>query len=580
MPTAKLKKTGQAKRLKLPSYSARRRFLFVLMGLVGVALVGRALERQVIQTEFLQQEGARRYLRVIETPADRGPIVDRNGEALALSTPVDSIWADPRQLELDRQSLGQLAKALEMPPTELAALLQKSQGRSFVYLKRQVSPDISAAVQGLKLVGVHSDREYRRFYPAAEVVSHVLGFTNVDDQGQEGLELAFNERLTGRPGKKRVIRDGRRRIVKDVERIEPVRPGQQVQLSLDLRLQFLAYRALKSAMDEHHAIAGTAVLLDARKGEILAMVNQPGFNPNGNKARTGGRLRNRAVTDLFEPGSTIKPFVVAAALESGRYQPDTPVDTDPGYLRVGSGRVKDVHNYGLLDVAGVIRKSSNIGVTKIALDLGPERIWDAYRRVGVGQPLHTGFPGEINGRLSDPAKWREFDQAVISFGYGISLNALQLARAYAVLANDGLLVEPGFLLRSQMPELQRVMHAKTARQVQAMLEQVVSVQGTARRAAVPGYRIGGKTGTVKKHSAQGYADNEYQGVFVGMGPMSDPRLVMVVMIDEPRSGKYYGGQVAAPVFAEVMAGALRMMNIAPDAPQAEGLTLVAAGGPR
>ncbi|QFY89275.1 penicillin-binding protein 2 [Magnetovirga frankeli] len=580
MPTAKLKKTGQAKRLKLPSYSARRRFLFVLMGLVGVALVGRALERQVIQTEFLQQEGARRYLRVIETPADRGPIVDRNGEALALSTPVDSIWADPRQLELDRQSLGQLAKALEMPPTELAALLQKSQGRSFVYLKRQVSPDISAAVQGLKLVGVHSDREYRRFYPAAEVVSHVLGFTNVDDQGQEGLELAFNERLTGRPGKKRVIRDGRRRIVKDVERIEPVRPGQQVQLSLDLRLQFLAYRALKSAMDEHNAIAGTAVLLDARKGEILAMVNQPGFNPNGNKARTGGRLRNRAVTDLFEPGSTIKPFVVAAALESGRYQPDTPVDTDPGYLRVGSGRVKDVHNYGLLDVAGVIRKSSNIGVTKIALDLGPERIWDAYRRVGVGQPLHTGFPGEINGRLSDPAKWREFDQAVISFGYGISLNALQLARAYAVLANDGLLVEPGFLLRSQMPELQRVMHAKTARQVQAMLEQVVSVQGTARRAAVPGYRIGGKTGTVKKHSAQGYADNEYQGVFVGMGPMSDPRLVMVVMIDEPRSGKYYGGQVAAPVFAEVMAGALRMMNIAPDAPQAEGLTLVAAGGPR
>jgi cell division protein FtsI (penicillin-binding protein 3) len=578
MPTAKLKKTGQAKRLKLPSYSARRRFLFVLMGLVGVALVGRAVERQVIQTEFLQKEGARRYLRVIEAPADRGPIIDRNGEALALSTPVDSIWADPRELELDKKALAQLAKALETPLAELTGLLKKSQGRSFVYLKRQVSPDIADAVNALKLTGVHAEREYRRFYPAGEVVSHVIGFTNIDDQGQEGLELALNDRLTGRPGKKRVIRDGRRRIVQDVESIEPSRPGQQLQLSLDLRLQFLAYRALKSAMDEHNALAGTAVLLDARKGEILAMVNQPGFNPNGDKSRTGGRLRNRAVTDLFEPGSTIKPFVVAAALESGRYQPETPIDTSPGLLRVGSGRVKDVHNYGLLDVAGVIRKSSNIGVTKIALDLGPEAIWDTYRRVGVGQPLHTGFPGELNGRLSDPAKWREFDQAVISFGYGISVNALQLARAYAVLANDGLLVEPSFYPRQQTPEVQRVMHSKTVRQIQAMLEQVVSVQGTARQAAVPGYRVGGKTGTVKKHSAQGYVDNEYQGVFVGMAPMSDPRLVMVVMIDEPRTGKYYGGQVAAPVFAEVMAGALRMMNIAPDAPLTEGVKLVAAGG--
>ncbi|MBF0256909.1 MAG: penicillin-binding protein 2, partial [Gammaproteobacteria bacterium] len=485
--------------MKLPSYPARRRFLFVLMGLVGLALVGRALERQVFETEFLQKEGARRYLRVVEVPADRGMIVDRNGEPLAMSTPVDSIWTDPRELELDKSQRQQLAKALELPAAELNQLLEQAKGRSFAYLKRQVSPHIAEAVRALKLSGVHSDREYRRFYPAGEVVSHVLGFTNIDDQGQEGLELAHEDRLAGRPGKKRVIRDGRRRIVSDVESIEPARPGQQLQLSLDLRLQFLAYRSLKSAMDEHRAVGGTAVLLDARSGEILAMVNQPGFNPNGDKSRTGGRLRNRAVTDLFEPGSTIKPFVVAAALESGRYQPDTPIDTSPGFMRVGSGRVKDVHNYGALDVTGVIRKSSNIGVTKIALDLGAEAIWNIYDRIGIGRPVQTGFPGELNGRMTPPNKWREFDQAVISFGYGISVNALQLARAYGVLANDGLLPEPGFGLRPQLPQMQRVMHSKTARQVQAMLEEVVSLQGTARQAAVPGYRVGGKTGTIKKH---------------------------------------------------------------------------------
>ncbi len=577
MSTLKLKKTGQAKRLKLPSYSARRRFLFVLMGMVGLALVGQTLMRQVFETEFLQTEGARRYLRVVEVPADRGAIVDRNGEPLALSTPVDSIWADPRELELDRAGLGRLAQALESKPKDLARLLKKSEGRSFVYLRRQVSPDIAAAVRELKLPGVHSDREYRRFYPAGEVVSHVLGFTNIDDQGQEGLELAHNRDLAGIPGKKRVIRDGRRRIVRDVESIEPARPGRELQLSLDLRLQFLAYRALKQAMEDHDAVGGTAVLLDARKGEILAMVNQPGFNPNGDKSRTGGRLRNRAVTDLFEPGSTIKPFVVAAALESGRYVPETPIDTTPGFMRVGSGRVKDVHNYGALDVSGVIRKSSNVGVSKIALDLGPESIWNTYSRVGIGRVTQTGFPGELNGRLTDPASWREFDQAVISFGYGISVTALQLARAYGVLANDGLLPEPGFQLRSQVPQMHRVMHGKTARQVQAMLEQVVSNQGTARRAAVPGYRVGGKTGTVKKHTETGYADDRYLGLFVGMAPMSDPRLVMAVVIDEPRAGKYYGGQVAAPVFAEVMAGALRMMNIPPDAEQAAGMRLVSAG---
>lgn len=582
------RKTRQAKRLHQPDFARRRRALFIIMGLVTLALVGQTSARQVFQTEFLQKEGARRYLRSIEIPADRGMILDRNGERLAVSIPVDTIWADPRELLLEgekdealkakraeelKTALPQLAKALEMKPKEVLELLERNKERGFLYLKRRVGPEVAEAVRALGLPGIQLDKEYRRFYPAAEVVAHVLGFTDVEDRGQEGLELAFNGDLVGQPGKKRILRDGKRRIVQDLEEVRPAQPGKRLQLSLDLRLQYLSYRALKSAVEEHKAIGGAAVLLDAKTGEILAMVNQPGYNPNGNRARDGGRLRNRSVTDLFEPGSTVKPFIAAAALESGRYRPNTPINTSPGFMRVGAGTVRDVHNYGPQDVTGVIRKSSNVGVAKMALDLGPQKVWDIYDRIGLGQPLGTGFPGEGSGKLSDPKRWKLFDQAVHAFGYGITVNALQLARAYSVLANDGRLVQPSFFKQSD-PAFKEVLSPQVARQIRAMLEEVVSVQGTAQQAAVPGYRVGGKTGTAKKVIDGRYADKAYQSVFAGMAPMSDPRLVMVVMVDEPRGGKYYGGLVAAPVFSQVMTVALRLMQIPPDQSGPEQLQLV------
>lgn len=581
-------KTRQAKRLHQPDFAKRRRALFIIMGLVALALVGQTSARQVFQTEFLQKEGARRYLRNIEIPADRGMILDRNGERLAVSIPVDTVWADPRELVLDGEKdealkakraeelkvgLPQLAKALEMKPKELAELLEHNKERGFIYLKRRVGPEVAEAVRALGLPGVQLYKEYRRFYPAAEVAAHVVGFTDVEDKGQEGLELTFDTDLSGRPGKKRILRDGKRRIVQDLEEVRPARPGKRLELSLDLRLQYLTYRALKSAVDENKAIGGTAVLLDAKTGEILAMVNQPSYNPNGNRARDGGRLRNRSVTDIFEPGSTVKPFIAAAALESGRYRPNTPVNTSPGFMRVGAGTVRDVHNYGPQDVTGVIRKSSNVGVAKMALDLGPQKVWDIYSRIGLGQPLATGFPGEGGGKLSDPKRWKLFDQAVHAFGYGITVNALQLARAYSVLANDGRLVQPSFFKQSE-PAFKEVMSPQVAQQIRAMLEEVVSAQGTAQQAAVPGYRVGGKTGTAKKVINGRYADKAYQAVFAGMAPMSDPRLVMVVMVDEPRGGKYYGGLVAAPVFSQVMVVALRLMQIPPDQSGSEQLQLV------
>lgn len=584
------KKNRQAKRFYQPDFEKRRSTLFIIMGVVALVLVGQASARQVFQTDFLQKEGARRYLRNLEIPADRGMILDRNGERLAVSIPVDTIWADPRELLLTgekderlvaerdeklKTALPELAKALEMKPKELGALLEANKERGFLYLKRRVGPEVSAAVRALNLPGIQLDQEYRRFYPAGEVVSHVLGFTDVEDRGQEGLELAFDADLAGKAGKKRILRDGKRRIVQNLDELRPAEPGKKLQLTLDLRLQFLTYRALKSAVEENKAIGGSAVLLDAKSGEILAMVNQPGFNPNGNRARDGGRLRNRAVTDIFEPGSTVKPFVAAAGLESGRYRPNTPINTNPGFMRVGAGMVKDVHNYGQQDVTGVIRKSSNVGVAKIALDVGPQKIWDIYNRIGLGQTLGTGFPGEGSGKLPDLKRWKLFDQAVHAFGYGITVNALQLARAYSVLANDGRLVPPSFFPQDEQKS-QEVMSPQVARQIRAMLEEVVSAQGTAQQAAVPGYRVGGKTGTAKKVINGRYADKAYQAVFAGMAPMSDPRLVMVVMVDEPRGGKYYGGLVAAPVFSQVMTVALRLLQIPPDQSSAERIKLAKA----
>ncbi len=584
MATTKRKKrviqAQQQTKLELPSYIGRRRTLLGLLSLALIALVVKAVDQHVLKTDFLQHEGELRHLRVVEIPAHRGMITDRNGEPLAMSTPVDSICANPKLLKPDGETLAQLEKILGKNQDELRRLLARYSDRDFVYLKRRANPDVAAQIMELvqtqKLEGIELRREFRRYYPGGEVFAHVIGFTNVDDQGQEGMELAYDEWLVGKPGAKRVILDGRSRIVKDVESIRAPSPGKRLVLSLDRRLQYLAYRELKAAVVQHKARSGSVVILDTRTGEVLAMVNQPSYNPNGSRSGRGGVLRNRALIDVFEPGSTMKPFAVTAAMELGKITPSTVIDTRPGTLRVGRALVKDHHNYGVLDVAGVIRKSSNVGVSKIALDLPQEVLWKAYSELGFGQTSAASFPGESAGQLAPYRRWAKIDQATLSFGYGISVTPLQLAQAYSVLAADGLLHPVSLLRQDQPPEGRRVMSRSTAVAMRKMLESVISTEGTAPAAAVARYRVAGKTGTVKKSIAGGYAEDRYLAVFAGLAPVSDPRLAMVVMLNEPSAGKFYGGQVAAPVFSKIMAGALRLLNIAPDALEAPGLRL--AGG--
>ncbi|MGD2084209.1 MAG: penicillin-binding transpeptidase domain-containing protein, partial [Chromatiales bacterium] len=425
--------------LEGPAPSRVRRW--TLLGIMAVAcgaLVARAVDQQIFETDFLQREGARRHLRVVEMPAHRGMILDRSGEPLAISTPVHSVWANPRELVPDRGTLAPLAEVLDMGVESLRGLLARRSDRAFVYLKRQVTPAVARAVTALDVPGVGLQREYRRYYPSGEVTAHLVGFTDIDDIGQEGMELAYDGWLRGEPGRKRVVRDGRARVVENIESIREPRPGRDLVLSIDRRLQFLAYRELKAAVGHNKARGGTAVILDVTTGEILAMVNQPSYNPNGSRSGLGGRVRNRALTDVFEPGSTMKPFTVSAALELGRFRSDTPVDTSPGVLRVGRNQVKDVRDYGLLDVAGVIRKSSNVGASKIALSLPPEGLWTTLQGFGFGELTAAAFPGEATGQLAPYQSWARFDQAALAFGYGISVTAVQLAQAYAVIAGDGL----------------------------------------------------------------------------------------------------------------------------------------------
>ena len=580
----RIAKALKSERAPMPRFRLRRWALLGGLGLCAFALVWRAVDQQIFETDFLQNEGQRRYLRVVEIPAHRGMITDRRGEPIAISTPVDSIWANPRVLPSSDRTLAPLAEALGRDTDDLRQQLAERSDKSFIYLRRRVNPDISRRVEALAeqldIDGIGLQREYRRYYPAGEVFSQVLGFTDIDDHGQEGVELAYEAWLQGKSGTKRVIRDGLARVVKDVESIKEPEAGKRLALSLDRRIQFLAYRELKAAVAEHDAKSGSAVILDVHTGEILAMVNQPAFNPNASRRRNGGRLRNRAVTDVFEPGSTMKPFTVAVGLESGHYRPDTLIDTRPGFMKVGRHRVRDHHDYGLIDIATVIRKSSNVGASKIALSMEPERLWEFFSGLGFGEVTGSGFPGEASGQLSAHNGWAKIDQATLAFGYGLSVTPLQLARAYGVLAADGIR-RPVTLVRSdRVPRGERVMSAKTARAVRRMMESVVSPEGTAPKAAIPGYSVAGKTGTVKKSIAGGYAKDSYQAVFAGMAPASDPRLVMVVMINEPRAGAYYGGQVAGPVFSRVMSGALRLLNIAPDAAPETGVRLAAAGDGR
>ncbi len=549
--------------VRLPVWRAR--FVLALLLLAFGVLAARSLYLQALKTDFLQEKGDARYSRVIEVPATRGRIVDRHGDALAVSTPVKSIWAIPADAQLSRADRTRLARLLGVDPRELERKLADAE-RDFVYLKRQVAPQTADAVAALGLPGIHQQREYRRYYPGGEVTAHVVGFTGVDDVGQEGVELAFQHHLGGKPGSRRVIKDRLGQIVEDVESIRSAQDGRDLALSIDSKLQSLAFGALKAAVQAHRAKAGALVAVDVRTGEILALANVPSFNPNNRARLTGAQLRNRAVTDLFEPGSTLKPFTVALALESGKVSPTTVVATAPGGLALASYTIRDVHPAPSLTIAQVIQKSSNVGAAKLALGLPREAMWDFYRRVGFGEPPELGFPGAAAGRLRHYRSWRPIEQATMAYGHGISLSLVQLARAYTVFARDGELVPLTLVKTGIAAGGEKVLSTGSARAVRAMLELAAQPGGTGPRARIMGWRVAGKTGTAHKPENGSYAADKYLASFVGFAPVSAPRVIIAVMIDEPTAGEHYGGAVAAPVFAQVMQGALRMLNAPHDAP--------------
>ncbi|MDH5777695.1 MAG: penicillin-binding transpeptidase domain-containing protein [Gammaproteobacteria bacterium] len=552
--------------------------IIVLMIMLACAiLVWRAFDLHIFNKKFLQSQGDARALRVENVAAHRGMITDRHGEPLAVSTPVDSIWVHPETFLTARSQWPKLTKLLDLKVNTLAKLIQSRKDKEFVYLKRRLNPELAEQVMALEIPGVSTQREYRRYYPLGEVASHVIGFTNVDDTGQEGLELAYDEWLKGKTGKQRVVKDRLGRIIKHVDLIKAANPGKDLILSLDRRLQYLTYRELKRAVFQHKARSGSAIIMDAKTGEILSMVNQPSYNPNNRQNLKGSRYRNRAVTDTFEPGSATKPFTIAAALESGRYSTSSTIDTSPGFMHVGTNRIRDIRNYGRINLATIIQKSSNVGASKIALSMSSRKLWQVHNRLGFGMSSGSGFPGEVTGVLTHDSEWRKIDQATLSYGYGLSVTPLQLARAYAVLANQGRLTPVSFMKQEGDIRSEAVLKSSTVRTLNAMLEKVVAQDGTGQRAKISGYRVAGKTGTIKKATAGGYQDDKYISVFAGMAPASKPRLVMVVVINEPRQGVYYGGEVSAPVFSKVMAGALRLMGIAPDMKVDQSVHLAAVG---
>lgn len=547
---------------RLPPW--RQRLVLVLFLGAFLTLIGRSLYLQAFNNEFLGDKGRARFERVIDISANRGRITDRHGDVLAVSTPVRSIWAIPEDADMAPAQLRNLAALLNIDVREINRKLASES--DFVYVKRQLPPDLADRITALKLPGIHQKNEYRRYYPSGEVMAHMVGFTGIEDVGQEGIELAFNSQLSGKPGSRRVIKDRRGNVVEDVESIHPPLEGKDIALALDSKLQYLAYSHLKQALAENRAKAGGVVILDARSGEILALANLPTYNPNNRVKLAGAQLRNRALTDSFEPGSTLKPFTAALALELGKVRFDTPIQTAPGRMTIGSATISDAHVHGVLTVAQVIQKSSNIGAAKLALSMKPEEMWAMFDSLGFGAPLKLGFPGEVGGRLRPAKSWKPIEQATMSYGHGISVTLIQLARAYQVFARDGDLV-PISLARLDAPPLagKQVFSAQTAREVRAMLEMAVQPGGTAPNAHIPGYRVAGKTGTAHKIEGGVYA-NKYVSSFVGFAPVSEPRLIVAVMIDEPSNGKHFGGEVAAPVFARVMAGSLRTLGVATDAP--------------
>ena len=551
---------GSAPPPALPRFRAPLVFAFIVLLFAGLAV--RSFYLQWIDNEFLQEQGSSRYSREIELPAHRGRIVDRVGEALAISTPVKSIWAFPAKVEATPAQLAALAALLEISPQSLARKLGSG---DFVFLARQLPPEAAERIAQLKIKGIHDQNEYRRFYPGGETVSHILGFTGDQDAGQEGIELAQQEWLGGKPGSRRVIINRRGDAVEDVEAIRAPQAGRDLALAIDSRLQYLAFRELKAAVEANKAKAGGLVILDVASGEILALANWPTYNPNARNRVAREKMRNRALTDVFEPGSTMKPFTIASALDAGKVRPDTIIETAPGTLTIGPNTIHDAHRHGALTVEQVIQKSSNVGAAKIALSLPSETLWRMFADSGFGTPPKSGFPGEVSGRLRPAKTWKPIEQATMAYGHGISVNLVQLARAYTVFATDGELKQ-ATLLKVNGPVAGRpVLKPETARAVRRMLEMAVGAGGTAPQAQVTGYRVGGKTGTAHKLEGRGYG-NKYVSSFVGFAPASEPRLVVAVMIDEPSAGQYYGGAVAAPVFSRVMGASLQMMGVAPDAP--------------
>lgn len=533
-------------------------FLLVMAGISW-----RLVDLQVVDNEFLRQQGDVRTIRVESIDAHRGVVTDRHGEPLAVSTPVQTLWANPSETDPEDPGLAALARVIGMSEGALRQRLRDYAGREFIYLRRKVQPAMAREALELGIGGIYSRQEYRRYYPAGEVTAHIVGFTNIDEDGQEGIELAYNQWLTGEPGRKRVLKDNRGRVIKDLMLIRDARPGKDMELSIDLRLQYLAYRELKAVVSAHKARGGTLVMLDVNTGEVLAMANQGSYNPNDRSQLDPANLRNKAITDLFEPGSTMKPITVAAALESGKYKPETLIDTSPGYRRFGRFTIRDFRDYGALSLNDIIVKSSNVGVSKIATELGGDVLRNLYARLGIGQATGIGFPGEAVGVLPARPKWRPVEEATLSYGYGLSVNALQLAQAYMVLANGGIRYPVSLLKQDQKPEGHRVLSEEVTLAVRNMLRTAVA-KGTGGRAQPGLYAAGGKTGTVHLVGAQGYEDSQYKAIFAGMAPIDDPRIVTVVAVDAPQSGEYYGGEVAAPVFARVMGDALRLLNVKPE----------------
>lgn len=549
-------------------YPWRFRLVLALLALMVGAIVWRIVDLHVIDHDFLQAHGDARSVRHIPIPAHRGLITDRNGEPLAVSTPVTTLWANGKELFKAQERWGDLAAALGQEPGSFSRRLTQAQDREFMYLVRGLTPEQGQRILDLKVPGVYGLEEFRRFYPAGEVTAHVVGFTDVDDKGREGVELAFEEWLAGVPGKRQVLKDRRGRLIKNVQVTQNAKAGKTLALSIDLRLQYLAHRELRNALIEQGAKAGSLVMIDVKTGEILAMVNQPSYNPNNRRNLQPAAMRNRAMIDVFEPGSTVKPISMAAALQTGRWKPEDKVEVYPGSLQIGRYTIKDVSKTQgpILDLTGILINSSNVGMSKIAFDIGGETIHDMMAKVGFGQDTGLGFPGERVGELPNHREWRKAETATLSYGYGVSVTAIQLAHAYATLANNGMVLPLSMTRVDRQPVGAQVVPPEVAKNLQVMLQQVIEAPRGVFRAQVPGYHVSGKSGTARKASVgtKGYTENAYRSTFAGFAPSTNPRIAMMVVIDEPSKGGYFGGLVSAPVFSKVMAGSLRLMNITPD----------------